>query len=139
MSTDETSVEGLSELATAMEGLTPRMARAAMRPALNAGGQVFLAALDATTPRGETGALAESEKSKVSVKGDNYSVLVGPTYQGGYKETSTDPGVRSKFVELGTRKMAPRFFMRRAFEASKEAAVSAATTVLKAVLENLPK
>lgn len=136
----EIQVTGLSELADAMEKLPKRYAAAAARPALNAAGQVFEAALESTVPR-DTGALASSVKRKVRVSADlsQMSVMVGPSYVGGYKHTSEDPGVRAKFLEFGTRRMAPTFFMRRAFEIGKDAAFNAAVKVLKAVVENLPK
>lgn len=140
MSEDEIQVTGLSELADAMENLPARYARAAARPALNAAGQVFDAALIASAPR-VTGELAASIGHKVHVTAnlDDMSVISGPRYEGGRKFTSTDPGVRGEFLEFGTWKMAPRFWMRRAYEASKEAAYNAAVTVLKAVIDQLPK
>jgi HK97 gp10 family phage protein len=137
MSDEFVSIDGLEELADAMEQLPSRVAKAAARPALNAAGQVFQAAILATVPR-DTGALANSIGRKVSVKGDleTMSVIVGPKYMGGGEQ---DPGVRGMFLELGTRKMAPRFFMRKAFESSKEAATAAAVAVLRAVIGALPK
>lgn len=132
---DEVEVTGLKELADAMDALPERMQRAAVRPALNAAGQVFQAAIASTVPR-DTGALAASIKRKVHVGRDGMSVIVGPEYSGGGTQ---DPGVRAKFLEFGTRKMSPRFFMRKAFAASKDAAYNAAVEVLRAILERLPK
>jgi HK97 gp10 family phage protein len=139
-SKDEVKVTGLEELAEAMDQLPYRYGRAAARPALNAAGQVFEAALDATVPV-DSGELKASIRRKVRVSQnlDDMNVMVGPAYMGGHKETSTDPGVRAKFLEFGTRKMSPTFFMRRAFAASKDAAYNAAVAVLKAVLDGLPK
>lgn len=137
MSDEFVSVDGLEELADALDQLPSRVAKAAVRPALNAAGQVFQAAILATAPR-DTGELANSITRKVSVKGnlDSMSVIVGPKYNGGGEQ---DPGVRVKFLEFGTVKMAPRPFMRKAFESSKAAATAAAIAVLKAVIGALPK
>lgn len=137
----EVKIDGLEELANTLEAMPRRLAGAAARPALNAAGQVFQAALQSTVPRGATGELAKSIKRKVRVSRDlkELQVLVGPAYQGGYKHTSQDPGVRSQFLEFGTKKMAPRFFMRRAFAASAQAATNAAIAVLKAVVGAIPK
>lgn len=138
---DETTIDGLPEIAAALEALPPRVAQSAVRPALNAGAQVFQAALESTVPRGKTGSLAEALARKVSVNRslDNMSALVGPAYQGGYKVTSNDPGVRGKFLEFGTRKMAPRFWIRAAYEMAKGPATDAAVAVLKAIIGALPK
>jgi HK97 gp10 family phage protein len=133
----EVKVEGLDELADAMEKLPARLAGAAARPALSAAGQVFEAAMRSTVPR-DTGALADSITRKVHVSSNlsSMSVIVGPEYKGGGTQ---DPGVRAMFLEFGTRKMAPRPFMRQAFAMSKDAAYNAAVAVLRAVLERLPK
>lgn len=138
---DETSIDGLQEVAAALEALPSRVAQSAVRPALNAGAQVFQAALESTVPRGKTVSLAESLARKISVSRslDNMSALVGPAYQGGYKTTSNDPGVRGKFLEFGTRKMAPRFWIRSAYEMAKGPATDAAVAVLKAIIGALPK
>jgi HK97 gp10 family phage protein len=140
VASDETYITGLDEIARELENLPLRVAAGAVRPALNAAGQVFEAALENAVPR-DTGELAGSIRHKVHVDRnlDNMGVIVGPAYMGGHKHTSTDPGVRGKFLELGTRKMAPRFWMRRAFESSKGAAVDTAVAVLKAIIGNLPK
>lgn len=137
MASEDVEVTGLVELADAMDKLPPRVARAAVRPALNAAGQVFEAGLHATVPKltGEMDA-AITHKVRASTDLRDLSVIVGPRYSGGGTQ---DPGVRDKFLEFGTRKMAPRFWMRRAFEATKDAAYNAAVTVLKGVLEQLPK
>jgi HK97 gp10 family phage protein len=79
---------------------------------------------------------AIARKVRVSTNLEDVSVIVGPKYSGGGTQ---DPGVRDKFLEFGTRKMAPRFWMRRAFESSKDAAYNAAVTVLKGVLDKLPQ
>jgi HK97 gp10 family phage protein len=111
-----------------------------MRPALNAGGQVFEQAIDATVPHGATGDLAKSIKRKVSVRGTEGGVTVaGPSYLGGFKHTSQDPGVRGFFLEFGTRKMAPRPFMRKAYDIGKNAAADAVIAVLRALLGQLGK
>lgn len=140
MANDEITVTGLSEVADALEALPKRVAQSAIRPALNAGAQVFEAALDSTTPR-VTGQLAEAMTHKISVSRnlENMNAIIGPKYKGGYKHTSEDPGVRAKFVELGTRKMAPRFFMRRAFEMAKGPAFDTVVAVLKGIIGSLPK
>jgi len=140
VASDDVYVEGLDELAREMDALPPKLAARAARPALNAGAQVFEAALLSTVPR-DTGELAESIDRKIHVSNNLESMyaVVGPKYMGGHKHTSTDPGVRAKFLEFGTRKMAPRFWMRRAYEMSKETAFDAATSVLKAVLDTLGK
>src|SRR4051812_46711198 len=137
MSSEDIEVTGLVELAEAMDQLPPRVARAAVKPALSAAGQVFVGAMHQTVPKGETGGLDESLSYKLHTTSnlEDASVLAGPRYMGGYKHTSQDPGVRGKFLELGTRKMAPRFWMRRAFEMSKNAAYDAAVAVLRQVLE----
>lgn len=136
----EVKIDGLKELAAAMDALPPKLAARAARPALNAGGKVFEAAIDSTVPV-LTGELknAMTDKVKVSANLDTMSVLVGPAYQGGHKNTSTDPGVRIKFLEFGTRKMRPTFFMRAAYEAGKDAALKASIAVLKAIVEELGK
>lgn len=134
------SVDGLAELAAAMDALSPKVAASAARPALNAAGKVFEAAIDSTVPV-RTGELkgAMADKVHVSANLSDLSVLVGPRYVGGHKPPSTDPGVRVKFLEFGTRKMHPTFFMRRAFDIGKNAAVKAATDVLKAIVGELGK
>ena len=107
---EEITIDGLKELADALDALPNRVAQSAIRPALNAGAQVFEAALDATTPV-ITGELRSAIRHKISVSRnlENMSAIIGPAYMGGHENTSTDPGVRGKFLELGTRKMAPRF------------------------------
>ena len=101
---------------------------------------MFEAALHSTVPV-LTGEMDAAIDDKITESADlsNLSVIAGPKYTGGHKESSTDPGVRSRFLEFGTRKMAPRPFMRRAYESVKEQAVDAAVKVLKTVMENLPK
>lgn len=141
MSDVKVSVDGLKELGDAMLALPPKIAARAARPALNAAGKVFERAIESTVPRGKTGALARAmtDKVRVSANLQDAHVLVGPEYVGGYKPTSADPGVRIKFLEFGTRYIHPTFFMRRAFEIGKDAAVKAATEVLKAIVGELGK
>lgn len=131
-------VSGLADLAVAMDGLPRRVARAAVKPALSAAGQVMVAGLETTVPHGETGALAGSLDYKVSTSADlsRLTVVAGPKYAGAGTQ---DPGVYGKFVEKGTRKMAPRFWIARAFEAIKGTAADAAIEVLRSVLGNIPK
>lgn len=130
----------LKELYTGLDALPDKVQKQVMRPALNAAGQVFEAALQQTVPHGASGELAKSITHKVVVKaGVGGIVLAGPAYMGGHKHTSTDPGVRAAFLEFGTRKMAPRPFMRRAFELAKQQAYDAAVGVMREIIKQLPK
>lgn len=140
MSNEEITIDGLDEVANQLEALPNRVAQSAVRPALNAGAQVMEAALDSTTPR-DTGELVSAMAHKISVSRnlERMSAIVGPKYMGGHKNTSTDPGVRVKFLEFGTRKMTPRFFMRKAFELGAGPAYDTIVAVLKGILEALPK
>src|SRR5581483_9861548 len=117
MSETDVEVTGLDELAKALDSLPAKLEKAALRPALSAAGQVMRAALEDTVPV-DTGALRESIGQKIAFDkdGQGAAVVVGPRYMGGkaagYKSSSEDPGVRGMFLEFGTRKMAPRFWMR---------------------------
>jgi HK97 gp10 family phage protein len=135
----ETTIEGLDEVLANLQALPPKIQQSAVRPALNAGAQVFEAALLNTVPRGATGALAESIDRKIHVSANlnDMSAIVGPRYMGGYTPTSNDPGVRAQFLEFGTRKMAPRFWMSKAYQSAKQTATGAAVAVLKTIVDAL--
>lgn len=138
MASQETTVSGLDELFKEMDALPDRVQKQIMRPALNAGAQVFEGMMQSTVPHGATGQLAKSIDHKISVKTSAGGVSVaGPKYVGGYKHTSNDPGVRSRFIEFGTRKMAPNPFVRRAFDMGKELAFTAVIDVLKKLMSAL--
>lgn len=140
MPSDDITVEGLDELARKMDALPPKLAARCARPALNAGAQVFENALLQTVPV-DTGELADAIASKIHVAGnlEDMSAIVGPRYMGGHKFTSTDPGVRAKFLEFGTRKMSPRFWMRRAYDIGKDAAFNATVRVLQTMLDAIER
>lgn len=131
-------ITGLREVQQRLEQLAPNMARKAMKQALTAGGRVIADEVQLRAPK-LTGELAANVamKGKVSDKGG--FVVIGVTYRGkralksrrpGKVPSTQDPGVYAKFVELGTKNMAARPFLRPAIDSKAEESVKVFAQVL---------
>src|ERR1043166_720525 len=102
-------IEGLDKLESARRDAGPKLARKALRKALNAGGKVFEDAAKAkapvlkeATPYRQPGELRDSIDTRVtlSTKEEAGTAHIGPKSQKG--KGSQQPGVYGMFVEFGS-------------------------------------
>jgi HK97 gp10 family phage protein len=123
-------VQGLAELEAKLESVPLKIARAILRRAVKAGGEIFRAEMQARVNR-LTGFLAAHIGIRLSTRGLSGTARVGPqvinypirpSKRPGRGRTITAASV-GRFLEFGTRKMAKRPFIRQAFETKKEQAL----------------
>jgi len=135
-------LEGFKELAAALRELPERIARNGLRAAVNAGSTVIKKQAIANAPE-DTGALKANLYQKqireqsgpmqqtfyVGVRKGvaKYANNAANKRSGKAGKTYKDEGTTFywRFLEFGTSKMAPRPFLRPAFETQKESAVKA--------------
>ncbi len=138
-------LDGFKELAAAMRELSPRIAKNALRAAVASGAGVVRDDAKARAPESTAGEKSVSApppgtlKRAIAIKRDKdsqgnlaakYSVFVrqarnGSVGQKGVKAYGRMDAYYAKFVEFGTSKMAAKPFLRPAFEARKEDAITA--------------
>lgn len=135
-------LEGFKELAAALRELPERVARNGLRAAVNAGAGVIKKEAIAKAPE-DTGALKANfyQKQIREQSGPMQQTFYVGVRKGVAKYASNKANKRSgkagkaykddgttfywRFMEFGTSKMAPRPFLRPAFELKKEDAVNA--------------
>lgn len=137
------SLNGLEEK---LNQIGPKLAKAALRKALKAGAQILEDEVKIRAPV-DSGDLRDSISTvvKISSKFENGRASVGPAYdtqlskQG--KDTSQDPGVYGKWVELGldSRNYPRHQFLRPAFDSKAQEAVEKFAEVLRDGLNEVTK
>lgn len=115
MTASRMHVSGMPELMIAMRGLPTRIKRKAVRPGLTAAASIVRAAIMARSPV-DTGLLRRSirQKFKRPTRGEE-AIMVGVSPRAYYW----------KFIELGTERQAARPFVRPAFDAASQDALTA--------------
>ena len=128
-----------------LEQLGPKLARKALRRAVSKAGDLWVTEMKAKVAT-ESGDLRDSIDKKVSStkQGNNLSakVSVGPTYNTKSRkpgDSSQQPGTYGLFVELGTKKMSARPFMRPVFDATADKVVQIVADTLREDLESTVK
>ena len=147
------SVQGGKELERKLRTLEPKIAKKYLRKVLRAGGKLMLQHARANVPVGETGNLRRSLTLwAMSRKGRSHElgISVGPSSRkvpqlvsyskGSSSDISTRKMTGERYyypaaVEYGTRHVAPRPFMRKAFDSRKHAALDVIMTQLRDALE----
>ena len=120
------TVEGLSEIEHAMENLSIQVNRRVLRDGLRAGAEVYRNGMSARAPE-RTGLLRSSITVRVKIGARGQVASIGPSKDAFY----------GRFLELGTRKMEPRPFMRPTLIADGRAAVEAFLAAGRATFERL--
>jgi HK97 gp10 family phage protein len=132
-------VHGLVELERTMKELGPKLARNALRSAVNAGAQVIKKEAQGLAPI-DTGRLAQKAIYVTRSRSDSgpgkETYLVG-VRQGRREQQKDRDAFYWKFVEFGTKFVHARPFLRPAFENKKVEAVARMTEKLKKALERL--
>jgi HK97 gp10 family phage protein len=138
-------VTGLKGVEDALAQAGPKLAKRALRKALKAGTDKFVAEararapiLKSPTPNRKAGDLRDSITSviRLSPKQESGRARVGPKYTG---KGSDDPGVYGLFQEFGTKDSPAQPFMRAAFETEREPALKAFTEVMAEEVQKLGK
>ncbi len=138
-------VSGLKGVEDALAQAGPKLAKRAMRKALKAGAEKFVAEAKARAPVLKTptknrraGDLRDAITSliKLSPKQDRGRARVGPKYTG---KGSDDPGVYGMFQEFGTRDAPAQPFLRSTFDGQHDAALEAFTDVMSGEVRKLDK
>lgn len=125
---DLMKIQGFKELAAAMRQLPERVAKNALRAAVNAGASEIRKEARARVPvdSGLTKKSIHQRQIREKSSASRQVVYVGVRSGGRNKDgTKRAAPWYWRFVEYGTSKMAARPFMRPAFEAKKLAAVKA--------------
>jgi HK97 gp10 family phage protein len=137
------TVTGLRELQKSLGDAGPTLMKRAIIRALDAGAEVFVDGAKARCPvlAEETaarrpGALRDSIKefTTVDTRRQTGRVRVGPEYSG---LGSQDPGVYGLFVEYGAKHMKAEPFMRPAYDAGTQQAVSVFADEIRKGLDDL--
>jgi HK97 gp10 family phage protein len=138
-------ITGLKGVEDALAQAGPKLAKRAMRKALKAGADKFVADAKARAPILKTptknrraGDLRDAITSviKLSPKQESGRARVGPKYTG---KGADDPGVYGLFQEFGTKDSPAQPFMRAAFDKEKGQALNAFTEVMVGEVQKLNK
>jgi len=132
-------VEGLAELEKRMRELEPKLAKAALRSAVNAGSQVIKKEAKALAPV-NTGRLARKAIYVARSRGESHSHR--ETYKVGVRlgRKEAQKGMDAFYwwyLEYGTKFISARPFMRPAFEKKKNEAFEAIKKKLKEKLDQI--
>jgi HK97 gp10 family phage protein len=146
-------VTGLSELEKRISEMPPRAAKAIVRRALKKAGAIFQGDMEQHAPK-DTGFLALHIGMKTRVSGKELAgtASVGPLREDyphkaptsfiGRARTRQGPGrpptaaLVARFLEFGTQHMAPRPFIRRAFDGRSGEALEAFTDEAREALND---
>ena len=129
-------IHGLKGVEEALSQAGPKLAKAALRKALRAGGKHFVNAAKSRAPV-KTGGLRDAIAMtvKMSPKQQSGSVKIGPKRD---KEKGNEsPGVYGMYSEFGTKNMPARPWLRPAFDATAASAQDAFTSEIRAGIETL--
>ena len=140
-------VHGLKGVEEALSQAGPKLAKRAMRKALQAGGELLMNSAKSRAPvlkgpgtrHRQPGELRDSigMKIKLSPKEEAGRVSVGPLKDKSKGRQS--PGVWGMFVEFGSVHGAAQPFMRPGFDSAAKPALDAFTDVIRANVETLDK
>jgi len=136
------NIKGLKELSVALNELSPRIARNALRQSVSRGAAVIRDEAQQRAPVAESGLspgqpppgtlrrsiVIKQDRAKSSLVQQTYVVAVrhGKRYRNqGKRGNLSQDAYYWRWIEFGTVKMSARPFMRAAFEAKKVAAVQA--------------
>ncbi len=131
-------VRGLQGVEDALAEAGPKLAKAALRKGLMAGGQVLLESVKALTPvakkgtpQREPGELRDAMKVKIQLKPKEEAgyAVIGAEYK--KEDGNQSPGVYDKFVEFGSVHGPAQPHMRPGFDASKQKALDKFTEVMR--------
>lgn len=134
---------GLAGVEDALASAGPKIAKRALRKALQAGANEFVQeakrrapVLVKGTPQRRPGELRDSIKStvKLSPKQESGRARVGPAYT---DKGPDDPGVWGLFVEVGTEDTKAVPYLRPAFDHAVKTALDAETQVLRDAVDDL--
>lgn len=137
-------VKGLQGVEDALAGAGPKLAKAALRKGLTAGGQVMLDAVKSLTPvakkgtpQREPGELRDAMKIKVQLKAKEEAgyAIIGAEYK--KEDGNQSPGVYDKFVEFGSVHGPAQPHMRPGFDEAKQAALDKFTEVMREGVNSL--
>lgn len=136
----------LNGLEEKLQELGPKLAKAAMRKALKAGGQILLDEAKLRAPV-DTGALRDSIAMKVSTntKAESGTVTIGAKLDQVVRKAGGDqsqtPGVYGMFVEFGvpSRNVSAQPWLRPSFDSKSESAVEAFANKLREGLVEVAK
>lgn len=137
------NVEGLKGLEDALAQAGPKLAKRALRKALNAGADVLVAAAKANapvlkkgTPQRRPGELRDAIDKKVtlSAKQESGTAVIGPEYK--KEDGDQSPGVYGFLVEFGLHGPTQPF-MRPGFDEANKAALDAFTEEMRAGVDSL--
>ena len=124
----------------ALNQLPRKLKNKVLRKALRQGGNILLRKARAYAPV-KTGALRRGIKLRIDLRGTPSAIInvrIPSRYRNKAKGAKGGP-YYSTFIELGTRKMAARPFLRPAFDASKEQALAKFLEVLNDGIEEQAK
>jgi HK97 gp10 family phage protein len=139
-------IVGLKGVEEALSQAGPKLAKRAMRKALEAGGKVFVARakerapiLKKQTPHRKPGDLRDAimQDIKLSPKQEFGRARVGLKHD--KEKGNQSPGVYGLFVEFGTRHMAAQPYMRPAYDEAKDTAESVFTEEIRKGVDSLDK
>jgi HK97 gp10 family phage protein len=137
----------LNGLEEKLQELGPKFAKKALRKALAASGDYWVAEMKARVPV-DSGDLRESIDKKIKMKRgkggapSSATVSVGPTFGKTPRQPgdgSQQPGVYGMFEEFGTKRQSPQPFVRPTFDATADQVVSIFVDVLRGDLEDVAK
>ncbi len=137
-------VRGLQGVEDALSEAGPKIAKAALRKGLVAGGQVLVDAVKALTPvakegtpQRQPGELRDSMtmKTKLSAKEEKGYTVIGAEYK--KEDGNQSPGVYDKFVEFGSIHGAAQPHMRPGFDSAKQQALDKFTEVMREGVNSL--
>jgi HK97 gp10 family phage protein len=138
-------VRGLKQVQEALGAAGPALMRSAVLRALDAGAEVFLEGAKArcpvlaeATPHRQPGELRDAiaEVTTIDVRRETGRARVGLKYT---NKGTEDPGVYGLFVEFGTRHMAAQPFMRPAYDAGRDEAISVFAEEIRQGVSELKK
>ena len=139
-------VEGLKGVEDALTGAGPKLAKTALRKALDAGGEVFLSqaksrapVLQTPTPARTPGELRDAILEVTSMKGREQQGRARIGLRHDAEKKTESPGVYGLFVEFGTHHMKAQPYMRPAYDAANREAETVFTEEIRRGVANLKK
>ncbi len=127
----DVTITGWEDLKARLKALPLKVQRKVVRPAMRDAGKIVLAAAKQDVPR-RTGRLQQSLKVRAQNRTRKGTIGVNVTAGGAFFRGPTFYG---GFVEYGTKKMAGRHFMQKAFQRSANTANAKAMATIAAGIE----